>query len=247
MSAARQTAADPASVSAPPAAPAERAAKGAPAQERGRLAAAAGPLLSLLIVLRRNRDLDRLSDLRPTVDRLFQEFRARAREEGFTLDEVDDASYALAAAFDESVLTARWEGRDEWQRNSLAKRFCNDEFVGIGFYDRLAQVRRASPPRPEAVEVFYYCLVSGFQGKMVEDPKAHAFLSEELSAEIGTGEKTLSPHGIPEPVKGLEPIRRYPWPAVVILCLFLPLLVWLLSQSALDRYAAATVRALGGR
>jgi type IV/VI secretion system ImpK/VasF family protein len=217
-------------------------------ETRGRLAAAAGPLLSLLIVLRRSRQLDAVSDLRGTVDRLFQEFRSRGRDDGFNLEEIDDACYALASAFDETVLTATWAGREEWQRNSLAKRYCNDEFVGLGFYDKLAQVRRAAPPKPDVIEVFYYCLVSGFQGKMVDDPKAHADTIDELSREIGTTAKALSLHGYPEGEGGaLQPIRKYPWPAVLVLCIFLPLLVWLLSWSGLDRQAAGIARALGGQ
>ena len=45
-------------------------------------------------------------------------------------------------------------------------------FAGVRFG---AHVTVATPPgyepRPDVIEVFYYCLVSGFQGKLVEDPR----------------------------------------------------------------------------
>jgi type VI secretion system protein ImpK len=220
-------------------------------EPRGKLTAAAGPLLSLLVVIRRSRDLDALSGLRATVDRLFQDFRNQARNAGIALGDADDAAYALAAAFDEALLTARWSGREEWLRNPLARQYCNDEFVGIGFYDRLTQVRRSSTPRPDVVEVFYYCLVSGFRGKLVENPKELNELLADLAGEIGGPAGALSPEGYPNKDTGrLQPMRKFPWPAVVITCVFLPLLVWLLAWNGLDHRAGTIVRALqslGGR
>lgn len=213
----------------------------------GRLADAAGPLLSLIIVLKRTAELDQLTDLRGTVDRLIQEFRSRARDEEIPAADIDDATYALAATFDETLLNARWAGRDAWERNALAKTWCGDEFVGLGFYDKLAQLRRSSSPRRDVIEVFYYCLVSGFQGKLVENPRQLADLVDELSKEIAPQVKTLSVAGYPEKEgAGLDPIRRFPWPVVVITSIFLPLLVWLIAWNVIDRYAGAIRQAFGG-
>lgn len=214
---------------------------------RGRLVRCAGALLSLLIVLRRSRDLDRFTDLRPTIDRQFAEFRREAGDEGFDDTIVADASYALAASFDEVLLSATWSGREAWRRDSLARTYCNDEFVGDGFYDRLALVRRAVPPRVEVVEVFYYCLISGFQGRLIEDPARRQELVEELSREVGTKINALSPQGLPAPEGGkLAPIRRFPWPFVVAASVVIPLLVWLWAQQLLDGHGARIARVLGG-
>jgi type VI secretion system protein ImpK len=216
-------------------------------QTQGRLTRCAGSLLSLLIVLRRSRDLDGFVDLRQTVDRLFREFANQARDEGATTEEIAAASYALAASFDEILLSASWNGRDGWQRDNLARQYCNDEFVGDGFFDKLAEIRHAAPPRREVLEIFYYCLISGFQGRMVESPQQRQSLIEELSREIGTPAQTLAPSGLPVPEGGkLQPIRRFPWPMVVLASVFIPILIWLLSWEALDRHADKIVQALGG-
>jgi type VI secretion system protein ImpK len=216
-------------------------------QTQGRLTRCAGSLLSLLIVLRRNKDLNSFTDLRGNIDHLFRDFRNQARDEGVSGEEIDDANYALAASFDEIALRATWEGKEVWQRDSLARHFCNDEFVGDGFYDKLAQVRRAVDSKRGIVEVFYYCLIAGFQGRMVESPQERERLVDELSHEIGTKSQVLSPHGLPVPEGGkLEPIKRFPWPMVVAGCVFVPIVFWFLSWNALDRHAEKIIQALGG-
>jgi type VI secretion system protein ImpK len=217
------------------------------AKAQGRLTRCAGSLLSLLIILRRSRDLDSFRDLKLTVERLFHDFRSHARDEEIPGEEIADASYALAAAFDEVLLSASWEGKEAWQRESLAKQYCNDEFVGDGFFDKLAAIHHSATPKREVVEVFYYCLISGFQGRMIESPQKRDDLIDELSREIGTKVKVLSPNGLPEPEGGkLQPIKRFPWPMVVLACILIPILVWLLSWESLDRHTEKIVRALGG-
>lgn len=241
-----------------PAAP--RAGKGAPphagaaphaghddAPVRPRLADAAGGLLSLIVLLRRTPDLDGLRDLRMTVERLIAEFRGRARDQGAPQADVDDATYALAATIDELLLNARWNGRDIWERDSLARTWCNDEFVGLGFYDKLTQIRRGGSARPEVVEVFYYCLLAGFQGKLVEEPGQLKALVEELSRDLAAPVKQLSPRGqMPAEGAAVGALKRFPWPAVVITAVFLPLLVLLLAYGMLDRHRDSILRALAG-
>ncbi|MEZ4652677.1 MAG: type IVB secretion system protein IcmH/DotU [Candidatus Eisenbacteria bacterium] len=159
----------------------------------GKLAAAAGPMLSMIFVLRKSRDLDRHPDLHGKVVQAFEDFRRHARDGGVPAGDLDDASYALAATLDETMLLANWAGRDQWQADSMARRYCNNEFVGLGFYDKLAQVRRSVPARAETLEIFYYCLVAGFQGKLVESPKELADLTDQLARELASADSTVSP------------------------------------------------------
>ncbi len=208
----------------------------------GRLARAAAPLLSLLILLRRSRDLDAFAELPQTVDQTFQEFRQAARQEGVPAQDIDDASYAMAAALDETMLSARWAGREEWQRNNLARRYCNDEFVGDGFYDKLAEIRRATTPRREVEEIFYYCLISGFQGRLIEVPVERDDLIADLATRVGSSSEKLAPHGLPHREGGaLAPIKRFPWPMVAIACVVVPVLFWLISWNVLDDHADGIV------
>ena len=130
---------------------------GAAVRGRGALAKAAGPVLSMLFVLRRTNDLDSLRDVQVAVISQIEEFRRTARDLGIGSGDIEDATYAIAATFDETMLTRQWQGRESWQSQSLAQRYCQNEFVGLGFYDKLAQVRanlaRVNPAvRREEVE-----------------------------------------------------------------------------------------------
>ena len=212
-----------------------------------RLADAAGSLLSLILLLRRSTDLDQFKELRLTVERLIGDFRARARDQGASGADVDDATYALAATIDEILLNARFAGRDAWERDTLARTWCQDEFVGIGFFDKLNQIRRGGTARPEALEVFYYCLVAGFQGKLVEEPAQLHKLVEDLAPELSAPIKILSPDGqLAEAEGAVNRLRAFPWPAVVITAIFLPLLVMLLAYGVIDRNRDSILNALAG-
>lgn len=215
----------------------------ASSRRRELLAQAAGPALSMLFVLRRTRDLDSLQSAQPAVISQLEGFRRTARDLAVPTQDIEDATYALAAAFDESMLTRSWQGRDAWQAQSLAQRYCNNEFVGLGFYDKLAQVRRSSPPRLDVAEIYFYCLVAGFQGRLAESPKEHADLIDALAREIAPPANELAPRAYAEKAK-LAPLRRFPWLAVVLTCVVLPFLVWLVSWSVLDGRAAQIVREL---
>ncbi len=228
-----------------PAAPA--APKAARVEVTPRLADAAGSLLSLILLLRRSNDPDQFKELRLTVERLIGDFRTRSRDQGATVTDVDDATYALAATIDEILLNARWTGRDAWERDTLARTWCQDEFVGIGFFDKLNQIRRSGTARPEALEVFYYCLIAGFQGKMVEEPAQLHKLVEDLAPELSAPIKVLSPEGqLVESDGAVNRLRSFPWPAVVITAIFLPLLVTLLAYGVIDRNRDSILNALAG-
>jgi len=216
------------------------------ATTRGQLADAAGPLLSLIIVLKRTKSLDDLPDLRAKVEKMILEFRSRLRDQAVPPGDIDDATYAVAATFDETMLNAQWAGRDDWERNALAKTYCNDEFVGLGFFDKLTQLRRSSSPKRDVIEVFYYCLVSGFQGKLVETPGQLADLVDEISKEIATPDKTVSANAYKDKAGRLEPLRNFPWPIIAVVGVFVPLLVWLVAWNIVDRHADSIRRAFAG-
>jgi len=216
---------------------------GTDVQRRGDLSAAAGPVFSLLFVLRQSQDLDGFSDLHGRVVEQIENFRREARNRRMGEQDIDDATYALAATLDEAMLTRTWNGRDQWQATSLSQRYCNNEFVGLGFYDKLAQIRRSSPPRTDVIEIFYYCLIAGFKGKLVETPKELADMTDQLGREIAPRQIELAPHLVAKEGR-LEPLRRFPWIAVILACVTLPFLVWLVSWEVLDGRADKIVKTL---
>jgi type VI secretion system protein ImpK len=98
--------------------------------------------------------------LRAFVDRMMR----RASEVGFTQQDIQDMSYAVVALIDETVLTSAPSLRDFWLPRLLQLQYFNENIAGDNFFVRL-QSLRSDPNRIEVLQVYYLCLLFGFQGK----------------------------------------------------------------------------------
>src|SRR5215471_11222074 len=98
--------------------------------------------------------------LRAFVDELLE----RGPREGYQERDVKDMAYALVALADEMALAMSENVRRYWMANLLQLRYFNENVAGEGFFSRLESMRR-DPRRIEVLEVYYLCLLFGFQGK----------------------------------------------------------------------------------
>ena len=98
--------------------------------------------------------------LRGFVDDLLE----RGPREGYQERDVRDMAYALVALADEMALGMSENVRRYWMANLLQLRYFNENVAGEGFFGKLESVRRDAR-RTEVLEVFYLCLLLGFQGK----------------------------------------------------------------------------------
>ncbi len=72
--------------------------------------------------------------------------------------------YALVALMDEIVLNKPEPYRQFWMSNLLQLHYFNETIAGDSFFNRLAAVRK-DPHRVEVLQVYYLCLLFGFQGR----------------------------------------------------------------------------------
>lgn len=72
--------------------------------------------------------------------------------------------YALAAFFDELVLSSNWLYRTQWMMQPLQMEFFGEHLAGEGFFKRLNQLRQDPLANIELLELFYVCLQFGFEG-----------------------------------------------------------------------------------
>lgn len=77
-------------------------------------------------------------------------------------DEVEEARFALVAWADELIQRSDWSGRGEWLREPLQLQLFRTNRAGNEFYDHLARLR---PDQNHAREVYFLCLVHGFEGQ----------------------------------------------------------------------------------
>jgi type VI secretion system protein ImpK len=98
--------------------------------------------------------------LRGFIDALIE----RGPREGHQERDVMDMAYALVALADEMAMSMSESVRRYWMGNLLQLRYFNENVAGEGFFTRMEALRRP-PQRLEVLEVYYLCLLFGFQGK----------------------------------------------------------------------------------
>ncbi|WNG34327.1 DotU family type IV/VI secretion system protein [Archangium minus] len=98
--------------------------------------------------------------LRGVVDEMLR----RAAVLGFSHQDAQDMAYALVALLDEVALTRPEPYRSFWMSNLLQLQYFNENVAGDGFFHRLQAIRK-DPHRAEVLQVYYLCMLFGFQGR----------------------------------------------------------------------------------
>jgi type VI secretion system protein ImpK len=155
-------------------------------------------LLSLAYSLRTTRGLGDPAEVRRRILRALEQLERDAGESGHGTHLIDAARFALVALTDESILSSQWPGRDAWRANPLQRELFKINVAGEEFYTRLDQLRGNLAENRPAVEVFYACLVMGFEGryKLLGREKLEGLI-QQLSGELTRGQawkaENLSP------------------------------------------------------
>lgn len=92
------------------------------------------------------------------------QMRQTASQAGLQDRDVHDIMYALVALADEFAMRKPGALRDMWMSNPLQLHYFQENLAGENFFNRLEHLL-ADPSRQEALRVYYWCLVFGFQGK----------------------------------------------------------------------------------
>jgi type VI secretion system protein ImpK len=96
---------------------------------------------------------------------MFAEADQRADASGVPKEVVCEAKFALAAFLDEMVMTSRWPEKHQWTSQLFQYELFQTQVAGVEFFDHLDGVRRRLPLNAPLLEVYYLCLLLGFQGK----------------------------------------------------------------------------------
>jgi len=119
------------------------------------------------------------------LDQFLQQFERDARNFGKSPDAISMAKFAFCALIDEMILSADYALRDDWERMPLQLRLFGEHLAGESFFERLEQLRFDPNQHLEALEVFYTCLLLGFQGKyLLEGHEKLGYLVNKLGQEI---------------------------------------------------------------
>jgi len=209
----------------------------------------------LLFLLRSGTTPHSAEEFNRRVDTFLAQFERNATNFGKSATAIQHCKYAFCALMDEIVLNSQFEIRDAWERNPLQLRLFGEHLAGDGFFDRLESLRLEPQKHLETLEVFYTCLLLGFQGRyLLEGEDKLGFLIARLGQEISSlkgGKPEFAPHWKPSFQFGAFVRHELPlWVfytvlALVALLLFLAF-TFLLRARTHDLERVQRLTALGG-
>jgi type VI secretion system protein ImpK len=129
------------------------------------LAAAAAPLLQLMVRLRNTLTPPDTGDLRERTVQQIRRFEREARDRGVPLEQLRPAHYALCASLDDVVLNTPWGSSGTWSERSLVSTFHQEVRSGERFFDVLKQMRDNPGRFLPVVKLMYLCMSLGFIGQ----------------------------------------------------------------------------------
>lgn len=129
------------------------------------LLAAASPLLALVPQLRNSVNSPDISALRRYILQEIKNFEAVAADAGIKRETVSSSRYILCTTLDEMVLNTPWGSRSAWAGQSLLSALHKEASGGDRFYQLLKGYLKAPRQHLEQLELMYYCLALGFQGR----------------------------------------------------------------------------------
>lgn len=137
----------------------------------------AAPALDLILQLRAGQTKPSI-DLKRTVAGLLKEMEERGATLRYSDQQIQSAKFALAAFIDETVLTADFPLRDEWEKYPLQLEYFGEHLAGVKYFDRLDELLKSPEANADVIEIYYLCLLLGYKGKY------KIYLEEQLKGVI---------------------------------------------------------------
>ncbi|MBI3595521.1 MAG: DotU family type IV/VI secretion system protein [Nitrospirae bacterium] len=216
--------------------------------EKTRLPDLFADLFILATHVKNARDLGHSETLRLRIIEMFEAVDRKGKNLGIPGETLQQARYAMAAFLDEMILSSSWPNKEQWSARPLQYEFFREQVAGVEFFNRLEAIRRAYPANADLLEVYYLCLILGFEGQYkIHGTEKLKGLVEDLSREIQSrrGEVPhLSPHGkrsdeLIEMVK-----RELPSWIVVVSCVAVVFFFYIILSFMMNYDASEAVRDL---
>lgn len=132
-----------------------------------------GILTAIVRVQTGRQQVQEPESFRTRMKQALREIASTAARKGYSAEDVQEANFAVVAFLDETVLTAD-ACATEWARRSLGEELFDQRSAGELFFKRLETLRanRDSQSLAEVLEVYYLCLLLGYEGKFAGGSKA---------------------------------------------------------------------------
>lgn len=165
------------------------------------LVGSAMALLSLVTQLRNSASHADIPGLRNKLISEVRNFETQALQAGCQPEHVQAARYALCSLLDESILNTPWGCNSLWTTQNLLVTFHKESWGGEKFFQILKNLIAQPGTYLHLLELFYFCLSLGFEGKYrvlehgstrLEEVRENLYLV--IRRQRGDFEKELSAH-----------------------------------------------------
>jgi type VI secretion system protein ImpK len=129
------------------------------------LVAAANSLLVLIPQIRATATHASPQLLREHLLDEIRQFEMRAQQAGIPNETILGARYCLCTALDEAAALTPWGDGGVWSAHSLLVTFHNETWGGEKFFQLLAKLSQNPRQHSDLLELLYYCLLLGFEGR----------------------------------------------------------------------------------
>jgi len=198
------------------------------------LVSLATPLLTLASNLRNSVSHQDIDGLRERLAQSFNQLNSDLLHSGYMQETVAESSYALCTLMDEVVLNTPWGGHSAWGTQTLLSQFHGEAWGGENFFTKLDSLKVQPAVNLDILELYYFCLSLGLQGRFrVLDNglgrlnEVRSDLYQLIRRQKGGYERALSPQwlGVQNLKKSL--VHYTPWWVVASLAAGLMLVVYL--------------------
>ena len=146
---------------------------------RSTLGRAAGDFFAYIQLFQESPEQHRdAAGLRGQLLSLLEGFASHPAASSVSPVEREEARFALVAFADEMILRSAWSRRDEWLAEPLQLQLFRTNRAGDEFFERIARLRAE---QTDAREIFFLCLVFGFEGQYADRPaERRALLAQQF-------------------------------------------------------------------
>ncbi|MEI8394313.1 MAG: type IVB secretion system protein IcmH/DotU [Rhodospirillaceae bacterium] len=174
------------------------------------LLAPAAPLLALATRIQTMVEQPDVGALRDRIIEAMRGFEKQGKAAGVEDKVLGVGHYALCTFIDEMVQRTPWGQSSGWAKQSIASTFHGNVVGGDQFFDWLKQLQQNPGRFGPVLELMYYCLSLGFEGRyrvLDRGRSDHARIRDGVYATIrevrGDYERELSPHW-----RGIKAVHR---------------------------------------
>lgn len=206
----------------------------------------------LVLSLRESTSYGSESEMRTTIRDHLEQMAREAKRAGFGSDDIKELEYPLVAFIDETILNSDWTHRQAWKSNPMQLERFGETVAGERFFERLERIRAGGEAKLDLLEIYYYCLALGFQGKYGLGGDRLRKLTTEVRKELGfprsePDRSPLSAYGRRSGQRASSEAETIPFLRIAAICAAVIVVSWIIFAFLMEQAERGALRQLGGQ